>query len=327
MFFNTPEEIIKMTPQWTGERLEDGRPKVPASVLERMRHLTLEEVWGTAYSQGWEFQAEGHLYHTHPTENGHRLVGRAVTCVCVPLRMDLHEVATAESREFGFKGGYNKSAVDRLVEDDVMVVDLFDKVTYGTFFGGNLSTAIKNKTKRGGAVVWGGIRDLDQIKEIEGIQIYYRGTHPTPIRDYVMTGYNAPCRIGEACCMPGDVVFGSNEGVVFVPAHMAEKVADKAEKSHLRDDFGFERLAQGVYTATQIDGGWTAEMWDDFMNWFKTSEKAANFQYLDWAEDLERERLRREDPEAFRALMSNNGNRPRTDNPVVGEKVKERSTL
>ena len=44
MFFYTREEVIKMTPQWTGERLEDGRPKVPASVLERMRKLTLEEV-------------------------------------------------------------------------------------------------------------------------------------------------------------------------------------------------------------------------------------------------------------------------------------------
>ena len=156
MFFYTKEEVIKLTPQWTGERLEDGRPKVPASVLERMRKLTLEEVWGTAWMQGYEFQAEGHFLHTHPTED-HRMVGRAVTCVCVPLRQDLHEVATAESREFGFMGGYNKSAVDRLVEDDVMVVDLFDKVHYGTFFGGNLSTQLKNKTKRGGAVVWGGI--------------------------------------------------------------------------------------------------------------------------------------------------------------------------
>ena len=46
MFFYTKEDVIKLTPQWTGERMEDGRPKVPASVLERMRKLTLEEVWG-----------------------------------------------------------------------------------------------------------------------------------------------------------------------------------------------------------------------------------------------------------------------------------------
>lgn len=308
MFFYTKEEVIKLTPQWTGERLEDGRPKVPASVLERMRKLTLEEVWGTAWMQGYEFQAEGHFLHTHPTED-HRMVGRAVTCVCVPLRQDLHEVATAESREFGFMGGYNKSAVDRLVEDDVMVVDLFDKVHYGTFFGGNLSTQLKNKTKRGGAVVWGGIRDLDQVKKIDGIQIYYRGSHPTPIRDYVMTGYNAPCRIGEAICMPGDIVFGSNEGVVFIPAHLAEKTVDSAEKSHLKDDFGFERLKQGVYNATEIDHVWTEEMWNDFMGWFKSDENAQKFSYLDWTEDLELARKMREDPETMQRMAARFGAR------------------
>ena len=133
---------------------------------------------------------------THSTED-HRLVGRALTCVCVPLRQDLHEVATAESREFGFKGGYNKSAVDRLVEDDVMVVDLFDKVVYGTFFGGNLSTQLKNKTKRGGAVVWGGIRDLDQVKKIEASRSTTAApSHPHPRLRH--DRLHAPCRIGEA---------------------------------------------------------------------------------------------------------------------------------
>ena len=322
MFFYTPEEVIKLTPQWKGERMADGRPKVPASVLERMRKLTLEEVWGLSYRNGYEFQAEGHFYTTHPTDTGNRLVGRAVTCVCVPLRADLHEVATAESREFGFKGGYNKSAVDRLEEDDVMVVDLFDKVKYGTFFVGNLSTMVKNKTKRGGAVIWGGIRDVDQIKEIEGLQIYYRGTHPTPIRDYVMTGYNAPCRIGEATAMPGDVVFGSNEGIVFIPAYLAEETVDHAEKSHIRDDFGFLRLRQGVYTATEIDAQWTDPMWEDFLNWFKTDESMKDFQYLDFTEDVERAKFMRDHPEEARAQYRG----PRTDNPTVGTTA-NRSTI
>jgi len=33
--------------------------------------------------------------------------------------------------------------IQTLVEDDVLVVDFFDKVRDGTFVGGNLSTAIK----------------------------------------------------------------------------------------------------------------------------------------------------------------------------------------
>ena len=103
--------------------------------------------------------------------------------------------------------------------------------------------------------------------------------------------------------MPGDVVFGSNEGVLFVPAHLAEKTVDNAEKSHLKDDFGFERLKQGVYSATEIDANWSEEMWQDFLNWFKTSEIAANFQYLTWDEDIERSRKMREDPEGYMREM------------------------
>ncbi len=45
----------------------------------------------------------------------------------------------------------------------MVVVDLFDKVYEGTYVGGNLSTAIAARTKRGGAVIWGGIRDNEQI--------------------------------------------------------------------------------------------------------------------------------------------------------------------
>jgi regulator of RNase E activity RraA len=286
MFFSSREEVEYLTPLWTGERMEDGRPKVSDFVLERMRKLTMEEVWGYSWTQGYEFQVESDLRTTHSTDK--RLVGRALTCTCLPMRPDLHAVTKAESLAFGFKGSYNKAAVDRLVENDVMVVDFYNKVEYGTFFGGNLSTVVSEKTKGGGAVIWGGIRDLDQVKEIENLQIYYRGTHPTAIRDYVMSGYNRPCMIGSAVCMPGDVVFGSSEGVVFVPAHLAEETVDSAEKSHIRDIFGFQRLKEGVYSAAQIDvNPWPPALWEDFMGWFKSEPSMREFQYLNFEQEIE----------------------------------------
>jgi len=287
MFFSTREEVIKMTPMWDGERMEDGRPMVPDSVLERMRKMTMtmEEVWGLSWAKNYEFQVECDLRATHSTDKP--LIGRALTINCMPFREDLHAVTKPESEAFGFKGHYNKSAVDRVVKDDVMVVDFYDKVAYGTFFGGNLSTTLAKKTQGGGAVIWGGIRDLDQVKFIDNLQIYYRGTHPTAIRDYVMTGYNRPTMIGSAICMPGDVVFGSSQGVVFIPAHLVEATVESAEKSHIRDEFGFERLREQVYTATEIDGLWTDAMNDDFLEWFKSSPKTKDYQYLDFKADFE----------------------------------------
>jgi regulator of RNase E activity RraA len=285
MFFCSKEEVEYLTPLWKGERLEDGRPKVPDSVLERMRNLTLEEVWSKSWGFNYEFQIETDLKTTHPTDKP--LVGRALPIQCMPMRPDLHQVTKAESRAFGFEGDYNKSAVGRLIKNDVMVVDFFDKVLYGTYFGGNLSTAVANRTQGGGAVIWGGIRDIDQIKGIKNLQIYYRGSHPTAIRDYVMTGYNRPIMLGSAVCLPGDVVFGSAGGIAFIPAHLAEETVTDAEKFHVKDIFGFQRLKERVYTPAQIDNAWTRAMWDDFLAWSKSDPEAASYKHLDFTNDIE----------------------------------------
>ncbi|MCL2060606.1 MAG: RraA family protein [Oscillospiraceae bacterium] len=297
MFFSTREEVIKMTPMWKGERMDDGRPMVPESTINRMRKMsmTMEEVWGLSWASNYEFLVEGDLRATHSTDKP--LIGRALTINCLPFREDLDSVTKPESEAFGFVGHYNKAAVDRLVKDDVMVVDFYGKVEYGTFFGGNLSTTVARRTQGGGVVIWGGIRDLDQVKKIENLQIYYRGAHPTAIRDYVMTGYNRPTLIGGAVCMPGDIVFGSSQGVVFIPSHLVEETVESAEKSHIRDEFGFERLREQRYTATAIDSPWTDEMNDDFLAWFASSPKTQEYQYLNFKADIERQK--RGEPNPF----------------------------
>ena len=77
-------------------------------------------------------------------------------------------------------------------------------------------------------------------------------------------------------------------GVVFIPAHLAEYVAIRAEKTYLRDSFSFERLESGTYTSAQVDQAWWPEfMMTDFMDWFHHSAKAENYQYLDWSEEME----------------------------------------
>ncbi len=285
MHFNCREDIIQMTPNWTGERLPDGRPKVSDQVLERIRRITLEEAWGGLWGKGYKLQFQGELKQTNP---GKTLVGRAVTTVFVPLRPDLHEwTLKFGHEEEGRKGYYNQWVIDNLVEDDVVVVDLFDKVYEGTYVGGNLSTAVANRTKRGGLVIWGGIRDMEQIVKIENLQVMHRGCDPTGIANVTMTGINTPCRIGNATCMPGDVVIGTISGVLFIPPHLAEEVVTSAEKSHIRDVFGFRRLKEGIYTTAQIDTGWTYPMMQDFVEWFATDPATEEYRFLTWEKELE----------------------------------------
>lgn len=288
MKFDNPEDIIQLTPLWKGDRFSSGRPKVPEDILRRMRKITLEEAWGPLWSRGYTFQFEGDFKIIHHDKV---MVGRAVTAVLVPKRPDLHETLLKYGHEQeGRKGFFNQWVIDSLEEDDVAVVDMFDKVHLGTYVGGNLSTAISARTKRGGAVIWGGIRDSQQVVEIENINVYYRGSDPTAIAEVTMVGMNVPTRIGRAICLPGDVVLGTPAGVIFIPPHLAELTVVQAEKSQVRDIFGFVRLKEGVYTTAQIDSAWNMSMWQDFMHWFETDEAASEYRHLTWNAELDEAR-------------------------------------
>jgi regulator of RNase E activity RraA len=289
MRFDNPEDIIQLTPNWTGERFDNGRPKVPENILRRFQAVTTEEAWGVLWGHGYKYQFEGGLKIIHPNKI---MVGRAVTAVMVPKRPDLDTTLLEYGQKVeGRKGFFNSWVIETLAEDDVLVVDMFDKVWGGTYVGGNLSTAISRRTVRGGAVLWGGIRDVQQVMEITNINIFYRGNDPTPIWDVSLTGMNVPCRIGAAICMPGDVVLGTPAGVIFVPPHLAEECCIKAEKMNMRDRFGLLRLREGTYTTAQIDSLWTDEIWGDFHNWRKDNTPP-EYTHLDWTGEEEEMRKR-----------------------------------
>lgn len=163
---------------------------------------------------------------------------------------------------------------------------MYDKIYKGTFLGGNLTTAIKTKTKTGGGVIWGGIRDVQQMKSVDGVQVYYRGIDPTPIREFVMKDFNGTTRIGKATVLPGDIVYGGGGGVLFIPAHLVAEVVDGAAKTHVKDDFGFEMIAQNKFTTAEIDRAtWTEEMLDMLTEWIKTDPRGEKYRDLDWSEE------------------------------------------
>lgn len=285
MHFNVKEDIIQLTRKWTGERFADGRPRVPDSDLEKLRKMTLEEIWLPLSKAGYINQFESELKRV---KQNAKLIGRAVTATYIPTRPDLFELVEEIGHGEGRRGTHNLWVVDTLVEGDVIVIDFYDKIYEGTFVGGNLSTAIANRTKTGGAVIWGGIRDREQIDQIENVQIYYRGYDPTPIKNFVMTGFNVPTRIGHAVCLPGDIVFGYDSGVLFIPSHMVRDVIDQAEKTHCKDFFGFEMIRQNIYQTADIDiDVWPRSTLDRMVKFIAEDERAAKYRDLNWDAEYE----------------------------------------
>ena len=284
-FRDNREEILALTPEWHGERFPDGRPRVSDDILRRIAKCTVTEMWKPLFVRGYKFQFEGSLKRAVP---GTRvMIGRALTACFLPVRPDLHEhILRQGHEEEGLKGNINQWPVDMLQPGDVLVYDAFGKVWQGCAVGGNLATVMKEK-HGAGAVLWHGIRDLEQVETIEGMQYYYRETDPTPFREVMLRGINVPCHVGGAVCLPGDVVLGTSGGVIFIPPHLAEYCVIDAEKSHVQDIFGFQRIGEGIYTAAQVDSPWTLAIWEDFMGWFAEDEKAVPYRHLDFTEELE----------------------------------------
>ena len=262
----TPDELTEYTREWNGERFPDGRPKVPDGIIERMKRVTITQAWGVLTGQGYKWQYEGNWNCTHPDGV---LVGRALTAAYMPRRPAIRTLMEEKGERCGCVGDQISWPIDMLVQGDVYVADVFGKVEEGPIIGDNLSTAIYAKSGNG-VVHDAAVRDLDGIKEIPGFTSFVRGWHPTYASPTIMLmGVNTPIRIGNATIMPGDVVLGREDGVIFIPAHLAEQVVQTSELTRLRDAFGKTRLKEGAYTPGEIDARWTEEIETDFSRWLE----------------------------------------------------------
>jgi len=264
----TREQMIEYTPTWAGDRFADGRPKVSDGLLERARGLSSEELvinWadgaapagkggaaegagggrGNPYGQytgGWQV--------LHPSK---KMVGRAVTMAFMPARPDLDAVVNDKARAKGIDHLRNQTVIDMLQPGDVLVVDIYGKQEGGTIVGDNLFHYIMRATKGGGLVVDGSIRDLEGISEID-MPAYFRSVHPSYINGVTVAAVNVPIRIGDVTVMPGDVVIGDPEGVSFVPPQLIEGIVDRADTTHIHDEWTKKKFDEGKYKSSDIYG-------------------------------------------------------------------------
>jgi 4-hydroxy-4-methyl-2-oxoglutarate aldolase len=246
IFTLSRDQIIEYTAKNPFERFADGRPKVPDALLVKFKDMSVEEVWSVLDRVGYKNQYEGHWQILHPEK---KLIGRAVTAQFMPFRADVNEVLEAKAKARGGRNN-NQHVIDMLGPGDVIVVDLFGKEEGGTFVGDNLATYVYEATHTG-MVVDGSVRDLEGIFPIQ-MAAYFRGVHPTPIGDVMLTGINVPIRIGGATVLPGDVVFGDREGVYFVPPHLVEQIVKNADEVHIHDEWTQMMMKTGKYKSSEI---------------------------------------------------------------------------
>ena len=265
------EEMLFLTPLWTGERFADGRPKVSDALLQRLKSVTLEEAWAVLKNANFKHNYEDGWQTINPDSV---LVGRALTATFMPGRPDIQRVIDDRGHtKDGRIKSQNSWPIDMLVKGDVYVVDQFGAHEDGPTIGDNLGNSIYAKTGNG-IVYNGAVRDINGLKELGRFTSLFRTYHPShhlnnPDGELntTLVGINTPTRIGKATVLPGDVVLGRDGGVIFIPPHLLEKVVKTSEIVRLRDMFGHQRLREQKYTPGQIDNRWSEEIEKDFSKW------------------------------------------------------------
>ena len=258
------DELVFLTSEWKGERFADGRPKIAEDLVARAKKIGIDDAWTVLKNLGYTNQFE----MGWKTVNDEPVSGRALTAMFMPSRPDVEKNIKERGSKQGRIGNTNAWPIDVLTKGDVYVADGFGKINGGTLMGSTLGTSIYAKSGNG-VVFNGAARDLQGLGEIKGFNAFVRDFHPSFLQEMVLMGLNTPIRIGEVMVLPGDLVIAQTEGVLFVPAHLAEEVVATSEFVIRKDKFGFEMVKSGKYTPGQIDSQWTDEIKNEFLKWLE----------------------------------------------------------
>src|SRR5262249_17157139 len=133
-----------------------------------------------------------------------------------------------------------------------------------TLIGSNLGNGIAAHT-HAGFIFDAGIRDQEENREIKNFNGFYRGYDPSAWARMELTGMNVAIRIGRAIVLPGDLVLAKTDGVLFIPAILAEEAISSAEFTNLQDEYNFD-LNRKNQNGADFEG-WSAAKFAAFAKW------------------------------------------------------------
>lgn len=169
----------------------------------------------------------------HPTA---KLVGTAKTLRFVPNREDLFA---------SHGGGYNaqKRAFDAVEDGEILVIEARGETGSGTL--GDVLAIRAHARGAAGIITDGGVRDADAVTAV-GIPVYTSGAHPAVLgRKHVPWDLDVTIACGGTTVQPGDIIVGDADGVIVIPPHLAQEVAEAAHAQEAEDAWIAARVAEG----------------------------------------------------------------------------------
>ncbi|MEK9673094.1 MAG: ribonuclease activity regulator RraA [Rhodospirillaceae bacterium] len=224
-----------------------AKAKLSAATRDKLMHVSTATLCTALFKVGLKNQF---IQDVHPLGfKGRNMVGQAYTLRYIPAREDLNPISVFQDPKHPQRVG-----VEECPKGYVMVIDS-RKDPRAASAGSILVTRLM---KRGcaGVVSDGGFRDAPEIAQLDIPAYHNRPSAPTNLTRHQAIELNGPIGCGDVAVFPGDVIVGDGEGVVVIPIHLADAIAEEAKEMTAFEDFVTERVNAGetiigLYPATK----------------------------------------------------------------------------
>jgi regulator of RNase E activity RraA len=211
-------------------------PSLKPETRDKLKTVSTATLCTALYKKGFRSQFIQDVHPLNP--NGSPMVGEAFTLRYIPAREDLNPITVFQDRNHPQRKG-----IENCPPGAVFVIDS-RKDARAASAGSILVTRLM---KRGvaGIVTDGGFRDAPEIARLAIPAYHHRPSAPTNITLHQAIDVNVPIGCGDAPVFPGDVIVGDGEGVVVIPAHLADEIANEAVEMTAFEDFVAEEVMKG----------------------------------------------------------------------------------
>jgi regulator of RNase E activity RraA len=216
------------------------------STREKLKTVSVATLTTALFKRGLHHQF---IQDVHPLDPGKaNMVGEAYTLRYMPAREDLNPISVFKDRAHP-----QRKAVEECPPGAVLVID--SRKNAGAASAGSILVTRLMKRGVAGIVTDGGFRDSPEIARLAIGAYHHRPASPTNLTLHQAIDINVPIGCGDAPVFPGDVIVGDGEGVVVLPAHLADELAIEAVEMTAFEDFVTEEVLKGrsilgLYPAT-----------------------------------------------------------------------------
>ncbi|MAU46083.1 MAG: ribonuclease activity regulator RraA [Yangia sp.] len=188
-----------------------------------------------------------------------RMVGQAFTLRYIPAREDRNTLEVFRNPDHP-----QRVAVETCPPGQILVMDARQDASADTAG----SILVTRMAVRGcaGVVSGGGFRDAGGIGELDMPAFYAGPSAPTNLTKHAAIDINLPIGCGGVAVFPGDLLVGDRDGVMVIPAHLADEIAEVCAGMEAFEDFVLEEVLAGtpiigLYPCTKDENRKKFEAW------------------------------------------------------------------